>query len=371
MPNFLTTLLVLVGTVLGVTVAFSLEMQYGDLVAEVIEFSEPRIVLGILFGGIGYLVASTAAWEFQQWFEKKLPTLRISDFFWGASGFIVGAIAANLIMVPVIVFTFNENVSQVINQSPLVSVILPVAVIIIPLFLNFFMGYLGMTVFIRKQSELVSLFSSKLRPQITRDIDLKILDTSAVIDGRILDILPTSILEGRLSVPLFVLNEMHLIADSTDHAKRSRGKRGFEILEQLKSNTDLELDFPTVDYPDVPQVDAKLIEYAKETGGKIITNDFALYKLAHLQEVQVINLNEVSNALRPVVLSGEKMEIHIVKKGKGADQGVGYLNDGTMVVVEGAADIRGETRTVIVTSVQQSSVGRMIFAAVERPTGGQ
>ena len=149
MPNFLTTLLVLVGTVLGVTVAFSLEMQYRDLVSEVIEFSEPRIVLGILFGGIGYLVASTVAWEFQQWFEKKLPTLRINDFLWGAAGFLVGAVLANVVMVPVLLFTFNENISRTLNQSPVVSVVLPVAIIIIPLFLNIFAGYLGMTIFLR------------------------------------------------------------------------------------------------------------------------------------------------------------------------------------------------------------------------------
>lgn len=365
MPSFLTTVLVLAGTVLGVTVAFSLEMQFRDVVAEVIDFGDPRIVLGLLFGGIGYLVASTLAFEFQQWFDKKLPTLRVSDFVWGAAGLFTGLVLANLALLPVVVVMMTRNVSVLLAESRILAVVLPVAVIVLPLTVNVFSGYLGMAVFVRKQSELLALFTTKMQRPVLPGSDLKILDTSAVIDGRVMDLLPTGILEGRLCVPRFVLNELQLLADSSDDMKRSRGKRGFEILEKLKANPVLPLELPEVDYPDLPQVDAKLIQYARQMGGRIVTNDFALNKLARLQEIEVLNVNEVSNALRPVVLAGEALEIRIVKEGKGAAQGVGYLNDGTMVVVEGGGRCQGETRRVRVTSVQQSSVGRMVFAVLD------
>ncbi len=365
MPNFLTSVLVLMGTVLGVTVAFSLQAEYSEVVAEVVDFADPRAVLGLLFGGIGYLVASTIAWEFQRWFEEKLPTLRMRDFLWGGAGLFAGLLIANLTMLPVLVLLFNKYFSDLLNRHALASVILPVAVITVPLTLNTLLGYLGMTIFVRKQSELYDIFTTKLQPGASPDADLKILDTSAIIDGRIVDLLHTNVLDGRLAVPQFVLNELQLLSDSSDQNKRVRGKRGFEILEKLKSNEHISMILPTIDYADVQQVDAKLIKYALETSGKLVTNDFALNKLAKLQEIDVINMNELSNALRPVVLAGEKMEIKIVKKGKGSRQGVGYLNDGTMVVVEGGADFQGESKTVTINSVQQSSVGRMVFATIE------
>ena len=362
MPNFLTSVLVVLGTVLGVTVAFSLQAEYSDVVAEVVDFADPRAVLGLLFGGIGYLVASTVAWEFQRWFERKLPTLRMRDFLWGGAGLFAGLVIANLTMLPVIVLLFNEYLAELIKGNSLAAVLLPVVVLIFPLTINFLFGYLGMVIFLRKQSELYDLFSSKLQPVAKPEGNLKVLDTSAVIDGRIVDLLPTSVLDGRLAVPQFVLNELQLLADSADQNKRARGKRGFEILEKLKSNDHIELMLPSVDYTELEQVDAKLIKYAKETGGKLVTNDFALNKLAKLQEIEVINMNELSNALRPVVLAGESMEVKLVKKGKGDGQGVGYLNDGTMIVVEGGAKKIGEQVLVEVESVQQSSVGRMVFA---------
>jgi len=369
MPNFLTSVLVLVGTVLGVTVAFSLQKEYSDVVAEVVDFADPRAVLGLLFGGIGYLVASTIAWEFQRWFERKLPNLRMRDFLWGGAGLFFGLVIANLTMLPVLVIMFNRYFSDLLNRNSLTSVIMPVTVIMIPLTLNVLLGYLGMVIFVRKQSELYGIFTSKLQPAANPGVDLKILDTSAIIDGRIVDLLPTGILDGRLSVPLFVLNELQLLADSSDQNKRLRGQRGFDILEKLKTNDHVLLELPPIDYHELQQVDAKLIEFAKETGGKLVTNDFALNKLAKLQEIDVINMNEVSNALRPVVLAGEKFEILIVKRGKGPQQGVGYLNDGTMVVVEGGAPFQGETRVVVVTNVQQSSVGRMVFATLATDGG--
>jgi uncharacterized protein YacL len=356
----------MIGTVLGVTVAFSLEATYRDVVVEVVDFADPRIVLGLLFGGVGYLIASTVAWEFQRWIDKTLPALRIKDFFWGSVGLFAGLLLANLAMLPIFGLLFNKHVNQFVDQDALASLLLSIFMIVLPLTLNLLLGYLGMIIFLKKQQELYSIFTVKMQPVTSMAAGGKILDSSVIIDGRILDLLPTDIIEGTLFVPQFILNELQILSDSSDPMKRSKGKRGFDILEDMKRTSPLKLEFPFVDYADVEQVDAKLLQYAKETGYKLVTNDFALNKLAHLQELCVINMNEISNALRPVVLSGEIIEITIVKKGKSGSQGVGFLNDGTMVVVEGAAKMIGSDVECVVESVQQSSVGRMAFARVSK-----
>lgn len=360
--------MVLIGTVLGVTVAFSLEITYRDIVSEVVDFADPRIVLGLLFGGVGYLIASTIAWEFQRWIDSTLPTLKMKDIFWGIIGLLAGLLLANLAMLPIFGLMFNEHINAFLAKDAMLSLVLSVFMIVLPLTLNLLLGYLGMVVFMSKQQELYAIFTNKLQPVASDASYGKILDSSAIIDGRILDLLPTSIVEGSLIVPQFVLNELQMLSDSADPMKRSKGKRGFEILEKLKEISPLPVELPFVDYQDTEQVDNKLIEYAIETGYKLVTNDFALNKLAHLQEVSVINMNEVSNALRPVVLSGETIVVKVVKKGKSGSQGVGFLNDGTMVVIEGASSMVGSDVTAVVENVQQSSVGRMVFSKVSKDT---
>jgi uncharacterized protein YacL len=189
----------------------------------------------------------------------------------------------------------------------------------------------------------------------------KVLDTSVIIDGRVADICKTGFLEGTLVVPHFVLRELQQIADSADSAKRNRGRRGLDVLEKIKSVPGVTVQIVEKDYPDVKEVDLKLIELAKEMVAKIVTNDFNLNKVSQLRGVEVLNINELANALKPVVLPGETMKVFILKEGKEYNQGVAYLDDGTMVVVDNARRMIGKTIATQVTSVLQTTAGKMIF----------
>jgi uncharacterized protein YacL len=189
----------------------------------------------------------------------------------------------------------------------------------------------------------------------------KVLDTSVIIDGRIADICDTSFIEGTLVVPQFILKELQLIADSSDGMKRQRGRRGLDVLDHLQKSSRVSVIISETDFPDVPDVDSKLIECAKTLGARIVTNDFNLNKVAQLQGLTVLNINELANALKPVVLPGEGMRVFILKEGKEKDQGVAYLDDGTMVVVDNSRRMIGQTIDITVTSVLQTTVGKMIF----------
>jgi uncharacterized protein YacL len=221
---------------------------------------------------------------------------------------------------------------------------------------------LGMLIFIRKRSEL---------DLIDRDLIVKgpkkklssthIVDTSVLIDGRVADVCESKFINGTLVVPRFVLRELQNIADSSDSARRSRGRRGMEILARLQENPDVPVKIFDKDYADMKEVDAKLVALARELGAKILTTDFNLNKIASLQGVTVLNINDLANALKPVVLPGESMSVFVVKEGKERDQGVAYLDDGTMVVVEEGRRFMGQKINVSVTSILQTSAGRMIF----------
>jgi len=189
----------------------------------------------------------------------------------------------------------------------------------------------------------------------------KILDTSVIIDGRIADIAETGFLDGIVVAPQFVLRELQLVADSADSLKRNRGRRGLDVLQRLQKAASVQVQIVEDDFPSVREVDLKLIELAKLYEGKIITNDFNLNKVAQLQGVEVLNINELANALKPIVLPGEGMKVFILKEGKEYNQGVAYLDDGTMVVVDNARKMIGKTIDVSVTSVLQTTAGKMIF----------
>jgi uncharacterized protein YacL len=189
----------------------------------------------------------------------------------------------------------------------------------------------------------------------------KILDTSVIIDGRIADIAETGFLDGILVIPQFVLRELQLVADSADSLKRNRGRRGLDILQRLQKVASLNIQIVEDDFPAVREVDLKLIELAKLYEGKIVTNDFNLNKVAQLQGVDVLNINELANALKPIVLPGETMKVFVLKEGKEYNQGVAYLDDGTMVVVDNARKMIGKNIDISVTSVLQTTAGKMIF----------
>jgi uncharacterized protein YacL len=197
----------------------------------------------------------------------------------------------------------------------------------------------------------------------------KILDTSVIIDGRIADIAETGFLDGTIVTPQFVLRELQLVADSADSLKRNRGRRGLDILQRLQKVANLTIQIVEDDFPAVREVDLKLIELAKLYQGKIITNDFNLNKVAQLQGVEVLNINELANSLKPIVLPGETMRVFILKEGKEYNQGVAYLDDGTMVVVDNARKMIGKTIDVSVTSVLQTTAGKMIFGKWDERSG--
>jgi uncharacterized protein YacL len=189
----------------------------------------------------------------------------------------------------------------------------------------------------------------------------RVLDTSVIIDGRIADICETGFMDGTLVIPQFVLKELQFVADSSDSMKRNRGRRGLDILQKIQKMAGVDVMISDVDFPDVKEVDLKLIELARTLEGKIVTNDFNLNKVAQLRGVSVLNINELANSLKPVVLPGELMKVFILKEGKEYNQGVAYLDDGTMVVVDNARKMIGKTIDVVVTSVLQTTAGKMIF----------
>ncbi len=201
------------------------------------------------------------------------------------------------------------------------------------------------------------------------EISPKILDTSVIIDGRIADITKSGFLEGELIVPGFVLEELQHIADSSDVLKRNRGRRGLDILNKIQKEPYTSVRIVEQDYGDINEVDTKLVKLAKDMGGKVVTNDYNLNKVCELQGVPVLNINELANSVKPVVLPGEELKVQVIKDGKEQGQGVGYLDDGTMIVVDSGRRFIGQTVTVLVTSVLQTAAGRMIFAkpkAMER-----
>lgn len=227
--------------------------------------------------------------------------------------------------------------------------------------LAFFMGYIGLMVGAAKGdfidlSALGGIFSDK---SVKRDY--KVLDTSVIIDGRIADVAETGFLGGTLIIPNFILAELQQVADSADSSKRQRGRRGLDMLQRLRNNSKLDIQIVETDFPAVKEVDLKLIELGKQLDAVIVTNDFNLNKVSQLRGVSVLNINELANALKPVVLPGEAMRVFILKEGKEYNQGVAYLDDGTMVVVDNARRLIGKTTDIAVTSVLQTTAGKMIF----------
>jgi len=232
----------------------------------------------------------------------------------------------------------------------------------VKVFLTLTFCYLGMVIGLRGKDEfniIIPYVRLRRQDQIEEVI---LLDTSVIIDGRIVDICKTKFIEGKVIVPRFVLNELQHIADSTDPIKRQRGRRGLETLHVIQKELGQDIALHEEEFPEVPEVDAKLVKLAKLLEAKIMTVDFNLNRIASLQGVKVLNINELSNALKPVVFPGEQMEIKLIKEGKEHNQAVGYLDDGTMVVVEDARRLIGQEIRVSVTSVLQTQAGKMIFA---------
>ncbi len=236
-------------------------------------------------------------------------------------------------------------------------------------------GYLGLALTTKNKDTLLSIIKDnntsirhrKSNEEVVNDLeytDKKILDTSAIIDGRILEIAKSGFLEGPLMLPLFILEELQHIADSSDSLKRNRGRRGLEVMNGIQSLNNIKVIIVENKYEEVEEVDSKLVKLAKDEKAKIITNDFNLNKVAEVQGVGVLNINELANALKPVAIPGESMFVQIIKEGQEINQGVAYLDDGTMIVIENGKGFIGESKEVVVTSVLQTNAGKMIFAKI-------
>ncbi|PTL38489.1 PIN/TRAM domain-containing protein [Alkalicoccus saliphilus] len=293
---------------------------------------------------------------FIRYVEESIMKYPATDLIFGTIGLLIGLGLASLI-----------TVALMSMEIPIVSSILPVL-------LTLFFGYLGFRVGFQKRDELMNLFpggrsqnknekkEEPAEPARKNEAKLKILDTSVIIDGRIADICQSGFIEGTLIIPEFVLEELQHIADSSDALKRNRGRRGLDILNKIQKELDVDVEIYEGDFEDIQEVDSKLVKLAKVMNGFVVTNDFNLNKVCDLQGVAVLNINDLANAVKPVVLPGEEMPVQVIKDGKEQNQGIGYLDDGTMIVVEEGSSQIGKTIEVVVTSVLQTSAGRMIFA---------
>ncbi|MGM7703634.1 PIN/TRAM domain-containing protein [Pseudalkalibacillus sp. Hm43] len=291
---------------------------------------------------------------FIQWIEESLMKAPVADVLFGSFGLIFGLVVAYLAM-----FALN-------------SMELSIVVNVIGFFCTALLGYIGFRFGFKKREELVNVFTSARFANKKKEAEaegksenssvLKILDTSVIIDGRIADVCQTGFLEGPIVIPQFVLEELQHIADSSDVLKRNRGRRGLDILNRIQKELAIKVEIYEGDFEDVQEVDSKLVKLGKLVSGMVVTNDYNLNKVCEFQGVPVLNINDLANAVKPVVLPGEELNVQVIKDGKEQNQGVGYLDDGTMIVVEDGRDYIGKTIEVLVTSVLQTSAGRMIFA---------
>lgn len=312
------------------------------------------IIYMILGAAIGYILGGVAGRRlarFLNWIEDSLQNIPISELAIGVGGLIAGLVIAYLVA-------------------------LPFGLITIPVLRLFLTGltyavfaWLGIRLGLGRRGEVKEMFNlnpaAKHGGAAGRGADDKLLDTNIIIDGRIIDIIRAGFLEGRIVVPRFVLHELQAVADSEDALKRGRGRRGLDVLRSLQTDLKFTVQINETDYPSVFGVDAKLVRLARETDATVVTNDYNLNKVAQLEGVRVLNLNDLANAVKAVVLPGEEMVAKIDREGKEPGQGVGYLEDGTMVVVEGGLAHIGQSVELKVTSVLQTPAGRMVFSKLK------
>jgi uncharacterized protein YacL len=295
-------------------------------------------IYGIILGGSLGLVALAA--------EIFLKKVRIGAIIGGILGISLGLLSADLLLLPL---------KPLLGQD-----IASVSFVLKSLF-----GYGGLLLGVSKGKDIsITDIFRFVRGQSIEE-NLKILDTSVIIDGRITDVCESGFLEGVFILPQFILQELQHIADSPDSIKRARGRRGLDVLHKIQKMSQITVRIVDEDFPKIKEVDTKLVALAKLMNAKVITNDFNLNKIAELQGVAVLNINELANSLKPVVLPGESMKVFILKEGKEYNQGVAYLDDGTMVVIENARKLIGKNADVTVTSVLQTTAGRMIFSKLK------
>lgn len=328
---------VLTETILGITFMSLAAMLVGGIFGAIIgSFISPYLIKSL------FMFTSTV--------EKSLSAMSTQNLIAGTLGLFWGLIIANL-------------VGLAFGSVPYIGPYVSVALSII-------LGYLGMHLVVSKKSELAGWLHLHAEGSFDKKKNKdhhtgKLLDTNVIIDGRVADIYRSGFLEGPIIVPVFVLEELQKIADSSDILKRNRGRRGLDILNHMRKNSKDDVIIVTNDFEDISEVDSKLVKLAREKNYKIVTNDYNLNKVAELQGVAVLNINDLAIAVKPAVIPGEQIFVQLVKSGKEEGQGVAYLEDGTMIVVENGSQCIGKEVPVIITSVLQTSAGKMIFAKLE------
>ncbi|KQC09822.1 MAG: twitching motility protein PilT [Smithella sp. SDB] len=278
--------------------------------------------------------------------EKEIRKLSLKVIIGGVAGMIIGLMIA-------LIFGFGLNFVSKIRENQQ-------AIPWIYLLITGIFGYLGLFLGSKKIEEF-----NFLNPEPNTSHDYRVLDTSVIIEGRIADICDSGFIEGDLIVPRFVLNELQFLADSSDSMKRLRGRRGLDVLNHMQKSSNINIEIVEQDFPKIKGVDGKLVALAKQLNAKLLTNDYNLNKVAQLQGVRVLNINELANAMKPVVLPGEQMTVKIIREGKETGQGVGYLDDGTMIIVDSGQKMLNMNVDVVVTSVLQTTAGRMIFSELK------
>lgn len=326
----------------------------------------PEIALSIVLGMFGYLLGSMLAREIEIFLDEQIKAVDFRKAMTGTLGFIGGLLLANLIiLLPVLIFV-NTALFEVPEW---LRAAIPILKIFGPLIINLLFGYIGLRLVLKYRTELAVWLGMAELPETVLP-DLKVVDTSALVDGRIADVMKTRFLSGKMIVPRFVLNELQLLADSNDPTKRTRGRRGLDVLTKLREEFPRAIELSDADYPALRGVDEKLTEFARLQKCSLITTDFNLNKVAQIRGIEVLNVNDLANAVKPQVLPGEELVLHLMKPGKEAGQAVGYLADGTMVVVEDGMSAIGKTVETLVTSMTQTAAGRLIFTRLKSPGGG-
>lgn len=331
-------------------------LAYG--VGQVLEFrlSNPVIVsiysvFAIIFGFIFYLLFPAILKKLTGNFDvmiKKAQKTPTSDFVIAILGLIVGLVIAFLISLPI------SNI-----KFPVIGNLLSAT---ISIFIYVALGFVGIKIAVDKKEEILKFkIFSKEKSYKKGHSCPKILDTSVIIDGRIYDIVKTGFVEGPIIIPMFMVKELQYIADSEDPNRRQRGRRGLDILDLLQNEKNIEIKIVDKDYKNIKEVDHKLLKLTEDYNGKLITNDYNLNKVASLQKISILNVNELALAVKPVVIQGEKLIVEVINRGKEPEQGLGYLPDGTMIVVEDGKDYIGQTIETTVTSILQTPAGKMIF----------
>lgn len=282
--------------------------------------------------------------------ERKLTNISAKGLIIGVIGLVGGVIIANLIAYPILL------ILPLKSFSPFILFVI-----------NLVFATIGLSVSLKKKEEIDNFLFRSTNGKISTGMGKhKILDTSVIIDGRIVDLCETGFIEGMLVIPHFVLTELQQIADSPSSTKRTRGRRGLDIVNRLQSQERVAVKIVDTDFPDILEVDSKLLELAKTMKGLVITNDYNLKKVAKIKNVEVLNINEIATALKPILLPGEALRINILKEGENPNQGIAYLEDGTMVVVEKGKKYIGREADIIVTSVLQTTTGKMIFTELKQ-----